>query len=237
MAEFLLVHGSCHGAWCWRDVVALLRGAGHGARALDLPSHGDDPTPAGAVTLDAYADAILAAVDGPAVLVGHSMGGFPIALAAERAPERVAALVYVAAYVPVAGRSLADMRRAWAEQPLVPAIRRADDGVTMTFDPARIGALFYHDCPPGTVDFALAHLCPQPIRPQETPIAATARAEARPRHYIRCTQDRAIPPAYQAHMARGFAPGRVTDLPTSHSPFFAAPERLAARLLSIAEAS
>lgn len=236
MAEFLLIHGSCHGAWCWRDVLGPLRAAGHGARAIDLPSHGDDPTPAEAVTLDLYADAILAALDGPAVLVGHSMAGFPVTLAAQRVPDRVAALVYLCAYVPVPGRSLADMRRDWPEQPLLPAIQRAPDGATMSFDPAMIGDVFYHDCPPGTVDFARARLTPQPIRPQETAIVDVARAEALPRHYIRCLHDRAIPPDFQAAMAAGFDPARVSTLPTSHSPFFAAPDMLAQRLISITEA-
>ena len=38
MAAFLLVHGSCHGAWCWRDVIPALDGLGHSARAVDLRS-------------------------------------------------------------------------------------------------------------------------------------------------------------------------------------------------------
>jgi pimeloyl-ACP methyl ester carboxylesterase len=45
MAEFLLIHGSCHGAWCWRDVLPELERLGHSARAIDLPSHGVDQTP------------------------------------------------------------------------------------------------------------------------------------------------------------------------------------------------
>jgi len=88
MAEFLLIHGSCHGAWCWRDVLPELIGLGHTARALDLPSHGDDKTPIAEVTLDLYRDAILDAIDTPVVLAGHSMAGFPIAAAAEKAHEK-----------------------------------------------------------------------------------------------------------------------------------------------------
>ena len=29
MAEYLLIHGSCHGAWCWRDVIPALEALGH----------------------------------------------------------------------------------------------------------------------------------------------------------------------------------------------------------------
>ena len=67
MAEFLLIHGSCHGAWCWRDVLPELIELGNTARALDLPSHGDDRTPIAEVTLALYRDAILDAIDTPVV--------------------------------------------------------------------------------------------------------------------------------------------------------------------------
>ena len=39
MARFLLIHGSCHGAWCWRDLLPELAARGHEARAIDLPFH------------------------------------------------------------------------------------------------------------------------------------------------------------------------------------------------------
>lgn len=232
MARILLIHGAAHGAWCWREVLPLLRAAGHEARALDLPSHGDDPTPPAEVTLDTYAEAIVAAMDGPTVLVGHSMGGYPITAAAERAPERVAALVYVCAYVPVAGMSMADMRRAGPRQLLTDAIIVAPDRVTMTIDPAKAAGKFYHDCPQAIAEYAVPRLCPQPIAPQETPLAATARAEALPRHYILCEDDRTIPPEYQETMSVGLPTHR---LPCGHSPFLAMPDRLAAILNSIAD--
>lgn len=74
MAEFLLIHGSCHGAWCWRDVIPELEALGHTARAIDLPSHGDDRTPIADVTLDLYRDAILEAI-GWASHFGRSFHG------------------------------------------------------------------------------------------------------------------------------------------------------------------
>jgi hypothetical protein len=96
-------------------------------------------------------------------------------------------------------------------------------------------ALFYHDCPDEAVAFATAHLCRQPVLPQETPIAAVHHAERLPRHYILCEEDRAIPPEYQAHMCRGFRARDVHRIATSHSPFFAAPALLARLLDRIAE--
>ncbi len=237
MADFLLIHGSGHGAWAWRDLIPRLRDLGHEARAIDLPGHGEDQTPPEAVRLETYRDAVLAAVGDHTLLVGHSMGGYPITAAAEAAPQRIAALIYLCAYVPVAGMSLADMRRAGPRQPLAPAIRRSDDGLSFTFDQALARELFYHDCPDEAVAFALGRLCSQPVLPQETPIGETFRAEALPRHYILCEDDHAIPPEYQAQMCRKFRPGDIHRLPGSHSPFFAAPEALARILDGIAGAA
>lgn len=234
MADFLLIHGSCHGAWCWDRLIPRLAAHGHSVCAIDLPAHGRNSTPARDATLSGYADAILSAIAAPVILVGHSMAGFPITLAAQTAPDRIRTLVYVCAYVPRPGLSLAQMRRAGPRQPLAEAIRVAPDRASFTFDPAFIRAKFYHDCPPETVDLAARHLCPEPLVPQETAIADTSRAEALPRHYIRCTDDQAIPPEYQETMAASFAPGHVSTLPTSHSPFFAAPDALAGRLDRIA---
>jgi pimeloyl-ACP methyl ester carboxylesterase len=235
MARFLLIHGSCHGAWCWRDVLPFLNTGGHSARAIDLPSHGADRTPIDAVTLDSYADAILAAIDEPVVLVGHSMAGYPISAAAERAPEKIAKLIYVCAYAPVNGLSLADMRRAGPRQPLLDAIVTAPDRLSFTIDPAKVEEKFYHDCPEGTVTFAQANLCPQAILPQATPIRLSDRYASVEKHYILCEDDQTIPPEYQATMTSGWPAGTVTTMATSHSPFFATPAILAERLIRIAQ--
>jgi len=93
MSDILLVHGSCHGAWCWRDLIPALQELGHSPRAIDLPSHGDDTTPVNAVTLDSYAEAICDALGPRTLLLGHSAAGFAITAAAERRPERIARLI------------------------------------------------------------------------------------------------------------------------------------------------
>lgn len=233
MATFLLIHGSCHGAWCWKNVLPLLNTQGHRAFAIDLPAHGDDTTPADQVTLDSYADAILAAIDEPVILVGHSMAGFPISAAAEKAPEKIAKLVYLCAYTPISGKSLVDMRRDGPRQLLMDAIIASDDGVTFSFDPAKAEEKFYHDCSE-VLDYAVPRLCPQPIKPQATPITLTERYNSVAKHYIRCADDRAIPPEYQP-MTGDWPEGTLDTLDCSHSPFFAMPEQLAQTLLRIAE--
>lgn len=229
----LLVHGACHGAWCWEEVLPELAARGIRAAALDLPGLGRDPTPPQAVTMAATADRILAAardLGGPVMLVGHSAGGFAISAAALAAPRMVEKLLFLCAYLPKDGMSLSEMRKVWHQQPLVPAIRRASDGHSFSFADERLAELFYHDCPPGTLDHARLRLRPQPMATQNTPLRLTPAFAALDKHYVVCADDRAIPPDYQRVMAQGLPPGRVSELPCAHSPFFAMPAALAARI-------
>ena len=237
MSDFLLVHGSCHGAWCWRDVIPALEALGHSARAIDLPGQGADKTPVAQITLELYARTILNALDGPAVVVGHSMAGYPITLAAELDPSRITRLIYLCAYVPADGLSLAQRRRQAPYQPLLPAIQKTPDGLAFTVRPDMTEAVFYHDCPPGTVAYANARLGAQAIVPQETPVALGANYASVPRSYIRCNDDRPIPPEFQRSMTADWPAEDVTGMETGHSPFFAAPDDLARRLSDIARAT
>src|SRR4051812_20142149 len=112
MSNFVLVHGSWHGAWCWYKVVPRLRARGHHVDAVELPGHARDWTPPAAVTIDSYVERIHEAIDrapGPVVLVAHSRGGLAITQAAERRHDRVAKLVYLAAYLLADGESVLDV--------------------------------------------------------------------------------------------------------------------------------
>uniref|UniRef100_A0A0E0PLL0 AB hydrolase-1 domain-containing protein n=1 Tax=Oryza rufipogon TaxID=4529 RepID=A0A0E0PLL0_ORYRU len=115
--HFVLVHGLCHGAWCWYRVATALRRAGHRVTALDMDAAGASPARVDEVrTFEDYSRPLLAALaalppsgDGErVVLVGHSHGGFSVALAAERFPERLAAVVFLTASMPPVGRAMAN---------------------------------------------------------------------------------------------------------------------------------
>ncbi|MGB7318127.1 MAG: alpha/beta fold hydrolase [Planktotalea sp.] len=236
MAEFLLVHGSCHGAWCWRDVVPALEGLGHRVRAIDLPSHGADKTPIADVTLDLYRDAILNAIEAPVHLVGHSMAGFPIAAAAQAQPSKIARLIYLCAYAPISGSSLVDMRKMQARQPLLDAIEMSEDRLSWSPKKGLARETFYHDCPDEAVAFAEANIVPQANLPQVTKLALGANYEGVAKSYIRCADDRTIPPEFQTEMAQRIPAIDRHEMQTSHSPFFADPVGLAALLDKIARA-
>ncbi len=236
MIRLLLVHGSCHAAWCWRDVLPFLNNSGVSATAIDLPGHGADATPPGLITLDDYARSITQSLTEPTLLVGHSAGGFAITAAAERDPSLVAGLIYLSAYIPAPGLSLADLRRAGPSQPLRGALRLSDDRLTYTVDPTAAHRLFYQDCPEETAAWAVSQLGPEPVLPQSMPLSLSRISLDLPRHAILTTDDRTIPPDWQARMAAGLPEDCLTTMPCGHSPFFAAPEDLARRLVGLARA-
>lgn len=233
MARFLLIHGSCHGAWCWRELLPELAARGHEARAIDLPGHGQDRTPAAQITLDSYVEAVLAAIHTPPILVGHSLGGITITATAERAPERISRLVFLCAWLPEPGLSAAQMRAKQDRQPLKEAFRWTPDGTATYFADEHLEAKFYQDCPPGTLAYARANLCLEPTLPSNTPVHRTARFDSVPRSYIRTRHDGAVPYEAQVAMSAGSVP--ALDMHCGHSPFFAQPARLAELLHQIAE--
>ena len=235
MARFLLIHGSCHGAWCWEKTIPELNALGHVATAIDLPSHGDDPTPVAKVSLESYGQAIVDAVSEPTILVGHSMGGYPIAKAAEIDNTNVAGLVYLCAYTPFTGVSLADNRRRAPRQPLLDAIHKSEDGLSFSIDPAQAKAKFYHDCSDLDAAAAIKRLCPQPVLPQETAMDVTSASDDLPKAYILCSRDQTIPPEYQRVMTKDWASQNLYEMPTSHSPFYADPRGLAEILHRISQ--
>ena len=218
--RFVFVPGACHGAWAWQKVLPFF----NNSVAIDLPRA---PT----ARLQDHAERILQAAGEKAVLVGHSAGGYAITAAAEHAPDRVAGLIYLCAYIPPAtGQSLATLRRGWPDPPLDGAFRRGAASGTYGFRPDLLEDLFYHDCPAGTATTARDLLTDEPIGPQETPLPLR-HTPTLPRAAIICTEDRALPPAFQRAMAAGLP---TLDLPSAHSPFFSMPERLAGAIAQLA---
>lgn len=233
MARILLVHGSNHGGWCWRDLAPALGALGHAVATVDLPSVSDEPASLAGATLEDDVAAVVDALDGPAVLVGHSAAGFVIAGAAERVPDAVTGLVYLCAYVPRPGATLNDLAREAPGRPLDGALEVDRVHRAYRFREAALLGNFYGDCPAEVVHYARPRLGWQAIGAQSQ---AVALPEGVPSHYVVCARDAVIPPEQQRAMAAELPGAVVHELDTGHSPFFAAPVRLAALLDEIARA-
>ncbi|WP_045822021.1 alpha/beta fold hydrolase [Williamsia herbipolensis] len=110
---YVLIPGACHGAWCFDELAATLRATGHRVLAYTLTGVSERAHLADrGVNLQTHIDDVVAALavdaaDEPLVLVGHSYGGMVITGVVDRlrAPERVAAAVYLDAFVPRDGES------------------------------------------------------------------------------------------------------------------------------------
>ena len=97
----VLVHGAFGDASSWRGVFDLLDGGEYDVLAAALALRG--------VASDAaYLGAVIDQLDGDVVLVGHSYAGMVITDAG--VSDKVAALVYVDAFMPDAGESITDLQ-------------------------------------------------------------------------------------------------------------------------------
>jgi len=238
MSIYVLVHGAWHGGWCWHKVLARLERMGHAVLAPDMKGHGIDRMPPSETTLDNLAAAItevVATQPEPVVLVGHSFGGTIITEVAERVPERIKRLVYLAAFVVPGGQTTRELSGDDAESILGPHIVFAPDNKTATVDPAHLRACFYAQCSDDDVALARSLLVPEGIAAFSSPSGATQSRWGRiPSAYIECVQDRAIGIARQRKFA-GFLNGaKRFSLDTDHSPFFSSPDALAAHLDALA---
>jgi len=265
---FVLIHGAWHGAATWREVVPRLQARGFAAWALDLPGAGASArwparldaqtSPNAGVSQRERTTAVLALIDevaagctGKVVLVGHSMGGVTVSAVAEAVPEKLAAAVYLCAFLlPPGLPAVAMIEDPIMQDALVPGLLLGDPTQTgaLRIDVAsqdqttirRLKATFYDDVDDAAfteIRKTLHSDEPLQVALEPSPITA-ARFGQVPRHYIRCRDDRAIPLAGQNAMiertdrALG-SPTQIHDLAASHSPFLSQPEALAEILAGI----
>ncbi len=228
--RFVLVHGGFHGAWCWDLLVPELERRGHPAVAIDLPGHGKrvhEPA-----TLAGYRDAVAEVIEPGDVLLGHSLGGFIVSVAANAVVDRLSHVVYLAAGLPVEGQpmSAAGSASALGDNSMV---QISEDRQRAAFRSAATATdFFYHDCPPDLAEWACGMLTPQPLAPLLEPIVIPDFWEANlPRSLILCRQDHAA--GGQAAVERTIRRLGVEPLwmDTSHSPFLSQPSKCAETIL------
>jgi pimeloyl-ACP methyl ester carboxylesterase len=216
----VLVHGAWHGAWCWERLIPQLTRRQCAVKTVELPSVGAGPHVT--VGLDRDAAAVRAVIDeigGPVLLCGHSYGGMVVSLASYHQP-RVSKLVYLCAFVPESGESLA----AIGGGQLAPWIQLLEGGLTLP-DPGQTAELFYADCDARTQAWAIANLRPQCGVPYSDVVAHPGWKGIRST-YIVCSADRAMLPDWQRNL---FAPrlNKVVEIGAGHSPFLSQPAALA----------
>lgn len=241
MSTFVLVHGSWHGAWCWYKIVPRLERAGHRVIAVDLPSHGQDRTPARDVSLQSNVDRVCKAIDTldePVILVGHSRGGITITQTAEQRPGNIKTLVYLAAFLIPNGHTMLPLALSDAESLIMPnLVVNREQGWDMLKEEAFREAL-YADCSDDDVALARSLLTPEPSAPFATPIRTAEENFGRiPRVYIELLNDRAVSISLQRRMHTAMPCQKVISMNTSHSAYFSAPDQLAAHLQEVCDAS
>lgn len=238
MANFLFLHGSWHGAWCWHKVLPHMEAAGHSARAIDLPGRGRSPALPALVGLSRMVDAAEAALapQGKTIVVAHSRNGIVASALAERAPERIERTVYLAAFMLPPGRRVLDYLPD-AGSLLTPHIEINYLGLWDALNPAAYREALYADCSEADIALARALLGREPARPALTRLKLTDGRYGRvPRAYVRLTQDKAVSLALQDQLIGETGADRVESLQASHSAYFSQPEGLAKTILKLAGA-
>ena len=230
--EYVLVHGACHGAWCWDEVAARLRAKGHRVVTLDLPGHGRRAAEVRLASVEAYgravADAMALEGISRGVLVGHSMGGLVIPKAAELASARVAHLVFLAAVVVPDGGTLARTLMTPAGRAMMTGNAAARGDGTFLYPAEMAWARWMGDMPRSDprVSRAISLLTPQSLRPFVEPVDLRVfYGMCVPTTYIRCLEDKAIVPAKAAECAGRLGVTPV-DMNCAHNAMLSQPDEL-----------
>ena len=237
MNTYVLIHGAWLGEWCWSKLTPLIEQAGHRIVTFDLPAHGEDSSPVSSASLQSYTDRVAQMLEQqpePVILVAHSMGGVVASQVAEQHPERIQTLVYVSAYLLRESESLSQIAGSDREARLGSYFVINEPQGTLGIREEGLKEVLFADCPDEDVSRAQIKYRDEPLAPLVTPLSVSMQRFGRvPRVYIQTLQDRVVSPAAQKQMYTATPCQLIFSLETGHLPFFAAPDKLAAHLLSL----
>ena len=235
MATFLVAHGAWSAGWAWKKMRPLLRARGH---EIFTPTHtglgerGHLASPD--IDLETHIADILGVLQFEdlknVILIGHSYGGMVATGVADRARDRIAALVYVDAFAPNDGESIFSLTPD-RQTVLVEAARKSGDGWKMPVSPMP------PDTPEADQAWAMPRRLPQPLKTFEQKLRFKNGALTLPRHYIycrRCRPDDGFRKFYARAKREGWG---AYEIDASHNPHITAPEALAELLDGIANKS
>lgn len=242
MANFVLVHGAWHGAWCWRDVTQALIRAGHRAHAVTLTGVGERAHLLNAdITLETHIRDVVSAIEceemDDVVLAVHSYAGMLGTAVADRLPGRIAHLVYVDAVVPKPGESWSGTHASATRDARVAAAEASPNYAFPAADPKVFGLAAEQHA------WVQRRQTAHPGHTYQAPLSFDAQRVARvPRTFVNCTQpalatidvirQRVVDPKFwDGAWAKG---ARVVELKTGHDPMVSAPDALTRLLLDCA---
>jgi pimeloyl-ACP methyl ester carboxylesterase len=221
----VLVHGGFVDGSGWQGVHNILKKDGYNVGVVQNPT----------VSLEDDAAVTRRVVDAqgePVILVGHSYGGAVITEAGN--DPNVAALVYIAAFAPDAGESVATLIADPPPGAPVPPILPPEDGFLL-LDQEKFPQSFAADVEPSLAQFMAATQLPWGVAALQGAITQPAW-KTKPTWYLIATQDRMIPPPAQRAMA-GRANATISEVPASHSLYVSQPEAVAKVIATAAGAA
>jgi pimeloyl-ACP methyl ester carboxylesterase len=215
-ASVVLVHGGFVDGSGWQGVYDILRRQGYRVGVVQNPtlSLEDDV---------AITKRVIAAQPGPVILVGHSYGGVVITQAGT--DPKVAGLVYIAAFAPDKGESVATLIANPAPGAPVPPILPPQDGFLL-LDKEKFAAAFAADVPKDQAEFMAHSQVPWGIQALEGTVSEPAW-KSKPSWYLVATDDRMIPPPAQQFMSKR-AGSTVVESKGSHAVYVSQPAAVAA---------
>jgi len=228
----VLVHGAWHGAWCYQRVVPILTAARHRVHAPTLTGLADrSHLLSRDVNLETHAkdvaNLILWEDLQDAVLVGHSYGGAVISALIELVASRIAAAVFLDAFLPQSGESIADL-----SPPAQGRIREMEASGAVGIPPIPARAFAVNERDQAWVD---AKCTPQPLQTfLDRPVLAGARERVRRKVYVRA--ERYAAPTFDTVLERVRADASWTTyrLPCGHDMMIDLPQQTADLILEAA---
>jgi pimeloyl-ACP methyl ester carboxylesterase len=216
MNNIVLVHGGFVDGAGWESVYNILKKDGYHVSIVQNPtiSLKDDV---------AATKRILAAQDGPAILVGHSYGGAVITEAGN--DPKVAGLVYIAAFAPDKGESVATLIKDPPPGAPVPPILPPQDGY-LFLDRAKFAASFAADVDAEKAAFMADSQVPWGLEALGGTFSEPAW-KSKLSWYLITTDDKMIPPDAQRAMSKR-AGSTVVEVKGSHSIYVSQPKAVAA---------
>ena len=214
-AAIVLVHGGFVDGSGWEDVYRILKKDGHRVSIVQNPttSLADDV---------AATRRVIAEQEGPVILVGHSYGGVVITEAGN--DPSVAGLVYIAAFAPDRGESVAALIKDPAPGAPVPPILPPQQGFLL-LENTKFAASFAADVAPEKAEFMANSQVPWGVVALNGAVTQPAW-KSKPSWYLVATEDRMIPPPAQRFMSKR-AGSSVVEVKGSHAVYVSQPEAVA----------